>query len=516
MSMQTRWQDGEGERAVTAPLSLIVSAFAPTADVQLASTPQLRTDGDARLLLIDLGLAQDRLGASALAQVHGVLGETAPDVDDPALLRAFFELIKWGREEGGLLAYHDRSDGGLVTTLLEMAFAGRCGLAVELDERRDALAQLFAEEAGAVVQVPAARLAQWRARADALGLGAALSVVGMAVAGDAVTVTRGGALLLSDSRVRLQQLWTRTSHALQRLRDDPACADEEFERIAADDPGLNSVLSFDPAIDVAAPFVAAGARPPVAILREQGVNGQLEMAAAFHRAGFSAVDVHMSDLDSGRRSLGEFAGLVACGGFSFGDVLGAGEGWAKSILFNERLRDDFAAFFERPDSFTLGVCNGCQMLSLLRELIPGSRHWPRFRRNRSEQFEARLSLVAVQASPSLFLAGMEGSRLPIVVAHGEGRAEFAADSDRERLEAAQGVSLRYVENDGAVAERYPANPNGSPGGITGVCSEDGRVTLMMPHPERVIRTLQCSWAPEDWGEDTPWLRLFANARHHVG
>jgi phosphoribosylformylglycinamidine synthase len=516
MSMQTRWQDGEGERAVTAPLSLIVSAFAPTADVQLASTPQLRTDGDARLLLIDLGLAQDRLGASALAQVHGVLGETAPDVDDPALLRAFFELIKWGREEGGLLAYHDRSDGGLVTTLLEMAFAGRCGLAVELDERRDALAQLFAEEAGAVVQVPTARLAQWRARADALGLGAALSVVGTALAGDAVTVTRGGALLLSDSRVRLQQLWTRTSHALQRLRDDPACADEEFERIAADDPGLNSVLSFDPAIDVAAPFVAAGARPPVAILREQGVNGQLEMAAAFHRAGFSAVDVHMSDLDSGRRSLGEFAGLVACGGFSFGDVLGAGEGWAKSILFNERLRDDFAAFFERPDSFTLGVCNGCQMLSLLRELIPGSRHWPRFRRNRSEQFEARLSLVAVQASPSLFLAGMEGSRLPIVVAHGEGRAEFAADSDRERLEAAQGVSLRYVENDGAVAERYPANPNGSPGGITGVCSEDGRVTLMMPHPERVIRTLQCSWAPEDWGEDTPWLRLFANARHHVG
>jgi phosphoribosylformylglycinamidine synthase len=336
------------------------------------------------------------------------------------------------------------------------------------------------------------------------------------VPGDAITVALGGEPVLDDRRSRLQALWASTSHALQRLRDNPECADEEFARITAEDPGLNAELAFDPAEDVTAPFVATGQRPRVAVLREQGVNGQVEMAAAFHRAGFAAVDVHMSDLAAGRHDLARFDGLVACGGFSYGDVLGAGEGWAKGIRYNDDLREAFAAFFARGDSFTLGVCNGCQMLSTLRELVPGAAHWPRFLRNRSEQFEARLSLVRVEDSPSLFLAGMAGSRLPVAVAHGEGRAAFASDADRQSCEAAGLVALRYLENDGSVAERYPANPNGSPAGITGLSSADGRATIMMPHPERVLRGVNFSWAPREWGDDGPWLRLFRNARAWLG
>jgi phosphoribosylformylglycinamidine synthase len=511
LSMQTRWRDSDGEHAVTAPLSLVVSAFAPVGDAGESWTPQLRPQEPHALVLLDLGDGQLRLGASALAQVYGVIGETPPDVDDPSRLAALVRLLIEGRDAGGVLAYHDRSDGGLVVTLLEMAFAGRCGLDVTLPASADAIGQLFSEEVGVVLQLRESALADWQARAQALGLASCFHVLGRATAGESISIRQGGRELLGRDRAHWQQLWSLSSHALQRLRDDPDCADEEFARIAAADPGLHCEATFS-----LAPAVLAGARPPVAILREQGVNGQVEMAAAFHRAGFRAVDVPMSDLDSGRRDLADFAGLVACGGFSFGDVLGAGEGWAKSILYNSRLRDMFQAFFERGDSFALGVCNGCQMISLLRDLVPGSESWPYFRRNRSQQFEARFSMVEVQDSPSLLLAGMAGSRLPIAVAHGEGRAVFAGEAQRERCEGAGLVGLRYVENDGGIAERYPANPNGSGGGITAVCSADGRVTIMMPHPERVVRSLQWSWAPESLGEDSPWLQLFANARRALG
>jgi len=367
-----------------------------------------------------------------------------------------------------------------------------------------------------VVQVATRDVASWRARALDLGLADSLAVIGRAVPGDAIAITCQGQPFSHHSRVELQQLWSSTSHAMARLRDNPDCADEEFARIGEADPGLSAGLTFDPELDVSAPMVAIGARPRVAVLREQGVNGQLEMAAAFDRAGFTAVDVHMSDLQSGRQRLDSFDGLVACGGFSYGDVLGAGEGWAKSIRFNSALHDGFAGFFDRPETFALGVCNGCQMLSTLRDLIPGSEHWPRFLRNRSEQFEARLSLVRIEATRSLFLADMAGSHLPVAVAHGEGRAAFADNASLNSCEATGQVALRYLENDLGVAERYPANPNGSDAGIAGVTSLDGRVTIMMPHPERVVRTVQYSWAPREWGETAPWLRLFRNARQWLG
>jgi phosphoribosylformylglycinamidine synthase len=420
-------------------------------------------------------------------------------------------------QAGRLLAYHDRSDGGLAVTLLEMAFAGHCGLRIDLAGMPgDALGRLFSEEAGAVLQLARPELAPFRARAAELGLGDCLYPIGSAVAGDSIAITNGPELLLRDSRARLQQLWARTSYEIQALRDHPDCAREEFELITAADAGLSARLAFDPAEDISAPYIATGARPAVAILREQGVNGQVEMAAAFHRAGFAAFDVHMSDLHAGRRDLAEFKGLVACGGFSYGDVLGAGEGWAKSILFNERLREAFSAFFARDDSFTLGVCNGCQMVSTLKELIPGAAHWPRFVRNRSEQFEARLALVRIEPGPSILLAGMAGSHLPIAVAHGEGRAEFADAQAQAACEASGTVALRFLANDLAVASRYPANPNGSPAGLAGLTSLDGRATIMMPHPERVFRTVQHSWAPPQWGEDGGWMRLFRNARHWLG
>jgi phosphoribosylformylglycinamidine synthase len=450
-----------------------------------------------------------------LTQVYGELGAEPADLDDPSDLRAFFSLMSWGREHSHIQAYHDRSDGGLLVTLLEMAFAGRCGLEISLPESVDTLAMLFSEEIGAVVQVSSRDLADWQREARRLGLEDCLIDLGHARHDEQVRIWSGSALLLDSMRGALQERWSRTSHALQRLRDNPDCADEEFARIASVDPGLSAKLSFDPSDDISAPMIATGARPRVAVLREQGVNGQVEMAAAFDRAGFSAVDVTMSDLLAQRARLEDFSGLVACGGFSFGDVLGAGEGWAKSILFNTQLRDSFEAFFARPDTIALGVCNGCQMLSVLRELIPGSEIWPWFRRNRSEQFESRLSMVEVQSSPSLFFDGMAGSRMPIAVAHGEGRAVFDNAAAQERCEAEQLVGLRFIENSGVTAELYPANPNGSPAGITSVCNRDGRVTIMMPHPERVIRRRQFSWAPSDWGDDSPWLRLFRNARRAV-
>jgi phosphoribosylformylglycinamidine synthase len=468
-------------------------------------------------VLLDLGRGANRLGGSALAQCCGQLGEAVPDVENAADLSGLFSLVQEFIAAGKLLAYHDRSDGGLLVTLLEMAFAGRCGFAVDLQGiQGDDLARLFSEEAGAVLQVADADLESLRARAIALGLGDCCHVIGRAVAGDRVSLTDGEKIVLEDSRARLQQLWARTSYEIQSLRDNPDCASEEYQRVGAEDPGFSVQLSYDPGEDISAPYINTGVRPAVAILREQGVNGHVEMAAAFHRAGFAAYDVHMSDVLGGRRDLADFKGLVACGGFSYGDVLGAGEGWAKSVLFNDAVRAQFQAFFHRDDSFTLGVCNGCQMISTLKELIPGADHWPRFVRNRSEQFEARLALVKVEDTPSVLLSEMAGSHLPIAVAHGEGRAEFAEIHDQDACDASGTVALRYIENDLSVASRYPANPNGSPAGITGLTSLDGRATIMMPHPERVFRTVQYSWAPGEWDEDGGWMRLFRNARQWLG
>ena len=519
LSMKTVWNVAGESKSVVGPLSLIVSAFAPVQDLRHTLTPRLRTDrGDTDLILIDLGRGQNRLGGSALAQVYNQLGDTVPDVDEPADLAAFFATIQSLNASGRLLAYHDRSDGGLLAVLAEMMFAGGCGVTVLLDDLgEELLPTLFAEELGAVLQVRARDRDAVLARLAAAGLSECCHVIGAPNDQDRLILRHAGETVLSISRAELRRLWSETSYRMQALRDHPECAREAFDA-ACDptDPGLSVQLRFDPDEDVAAPFIANGARPRMAILREQGVNGQIEMAAAFDRAGFAAVDVHMSDLMAGRVSLADFHGFVACGGFSYGDVLGAGEGWAKSILFNTRTREQFAAFFARPDSFALGICNGCQMLSNLRELIAGTELWPRFVRNRVEQFEARLSLVEVLPSPSLFLHGMEGSRLPVAVAHGEGRAEFHDANGADAALAAGVVTLRFVDHHGRPTEIYPANPNGSPGGITGLCSRDGRFTILMPHPERLFRTVQYSWHPDGWGEDGPWLRLFRNARRWLG
>jgi phosphoribosylformylglycinamidine synthase len=510
MSLRAVWEEEGEARSVTAPLSLIVSAFAPVRDVRCTLTPQLRTDqGETKLLLVDLGGGRNRLGGSALAQVHRAVGSTPPDLEDPAALRSFFHAVGELRRSGRILAYHDRSDGGLFTTLVEMAFAGGTGLRIALDELgSDPLPALFSEELGAVLQVREGDLEAVLGELRGQGLGECSFPIGAPERDDRVVFTLGGREILARSRVELRRAWSETTHRMQALRDDAECADQEQElRCDAGDPGLRVVIPFDPSVDPAAPSIARGARPRLAILREQGVNGQVEMAAAFHRAGFECVDVHMSDLLEGRVSLAEFRGLAACGGFSYGDVLGGGEGWAKSILFHTRAREEFAAFFARGDSFALGVCNGCQMLSNLRELIPGAERWPRFVRNRSEQFEARLCLVEIEESPSILLHGMAGARLPIVVAHGEGRAEFEGET---RI-----VAARFVDHRGAATEHYPENPNGSPGGITALTTPDGRVTIMMPHPERLFRTVQHSWHPDGWGEDGPWMRLFRNARLFV-
>ena len=514
MSMKTAWRDGGIDKAVTAPVSLIVSAFASIADARRVLTPQLRPgDAPSALLLVDLGNGRNRLGGSALAQAYGQLGNVAPDVDDPAALAAFFSIVQTLHAHGKLLAYHDRSDGGAFAALAEMAFAARCGLSIAIDALPGAAVEaLFNEELGAVLQVRAADQSEVVAAFASKGLSCLR--IGEPTDDGRIRVVRAGQVLFESTRAELHRAWSTTTYALQRLRDNPEAADQEYARIADDDPGMAPALTFDPAQDVAAPFVAAGARPRVAILREQGVNGQIELAAAFDRAGFAAYDVHMTDIIAGRETLAGFAGIAAGGGFSYGDVLGAGEGWAKSILFNARARDTFAAFFQRPDGFALGICNGCQMMSNLHELIPGSGHWPHFVRNRSEQFEGRLVLLEVQPSPSLFFSGMEGSRIPVAVAHGEGYAEF---DDAAQLAAADGlVTLRFVDHRGAATERYPYNPNGSPHGIAGLTTADGRFSILMPHPERVFRSVQMSWHPEGWGEDSPWMRLFRNARRAVG
>ncbi len=518
LSMKTAWDENGSRKEVTAPLSLIVSAFAPVADVRGALTPQLRTDrGDTVLLLVDLGAGRCRTGGSALAQVYGATGNAAPDVDAERL-KGFFGAVQALNRDGRILAYHDRSDGGLFVTVCEMMFAGRTGATLQLTgvpSGASALEFLFNEELGAVLQVLRADLPEVTRAFAGAGLGDFCHVLGAVNGERRLRISAGTRVLFEDTLSNLRRAWSETTFHMQSLRDNPECARQEYDRHLDDgDPGLHAALTFDPGEDIAAPFVSRGARPRIAILREQGVNGQVEMAAAFDRAGFTAVDVHMSDIIAGRARLADFRGFAACGGFSYGDVLGAGEGWAKSILFNARARAEFEAFFRRPDSFALGVCNGCQMMSNLHELIPGAEAWPHFVRNRSEQFEARFVMLEVQRSPSILFDGMAGSRMPIAVAHGEGYAEFRDEAARSATQAL--IALRFVDNRGAPTETYPWNPNGSPGGITGLTTPDGRFTIVMPHPERVFRAVQNSWRPEGWGEDGPWLRMFRNARKWCG
>jgi phosphoribosylformylglycinamidine synthase len=515
LSMKTVWQDGDAQKTMTSPLSLIITAFAPVLDISKTLTPQLQAVDDSVLLLLDLGAGKNRLGGSVLAQVYGQLGDTCPDLDDARLLKAFFETVQALNHQGKLLAYHDRSDGGLLATVAEMLFAGRVGVNLTLDKLGDdVLPILFNEELGAVLQVHASDCDDVIRQFTHAGLVDCVQRIGHVIpAQQQLTVNYGGTVVYSASRAKLQAIWSEVSYRMQALRDNPECAAQQFASIADDhDPGLQAVLTFDVNDDITAPFIAS-ARPKIAILREQGVNGHVEMAAAFDRAGFTCIDVHTSDIIEGRVSLADFTGLVACGGFSYGDVLGAGGGWAKSILFNARARDEFSAFFNRTDTFGLGVCNGCQMLSGLKDIIPGAEQWPRFMRNTSEQFEARVAMVEIQASPSILLQGMAGSRMPVVVAHGEGRAVFAGNP-RAALDA-QAVALCYVDNYGAKTQHFPANPNGSPFGITGLTTTDGRFTIMMPHPERCFRALQNSWRPTDWQDTGAWLRLFRNARSWV-
>lgn len=515
MSMRTEWQDDGQTKAVTSPLSLVITAFAPVLDVRKTLTPQLRTDrGATSLVFLDLAAGQQRLGASILAQTTQQMGELPPDVESAALLKAFFNGLQANLEAESLLAYHDRSDGGLLATLAEMSFAGRCGLEVSLDcLGDDPFAILFNEELGAVIQVENTQLQGVKTRFAEAGFND-LHVLGQVTELEQFVLFHRGATIFTAERADLQRLWATTSYHMQALRDNPACAEQEFATISAVDPGLSAQLSYDPAEDITAPYLNL-TRPKVAILREQGVNGHVEMAAAFDRAKFAAVDVHMSDILAGRVALADFQGLVACGGFSYGDVLGAGEGWAKTVLFHSQARDAFQAFFQRSDTFSLGVCNGCQMMSNIKSLIPGSDHWPHFVRNASEQFEARVSLVTIEESPSILTVGMAGSHLPVAVAHGEGRAEFVDDAAEQMCDRSGLVSMRFVDNALNVANRYPANPNGTPAGITSLTTSDGRATIMMPHPERVVRTVNNSWQPPQWGEDGGWLRLFRNARVFV-
>jgi phosphoribosylformylglycinamidine synthase len=517
LSMKTAWRDAAGEHSVIAPVSLIVSAFAPVEDARATLTPQLDLSQPSRLLLIDLGGGKDRLGGSCWAQVHAKSGGEPADLDSPRLLLELFGALCELKDRRVALAYHDRSDGGVLLTVLEMAFASRCGLAIDLGKVADPIAACFAEELGAVLQVPSARVPEAFDVLARHGLAALTRDIGEPRAGALVQLHIDGRMAFSASRLDLHRRWSEVSFRIQEMRDNPACAREEHSRLAEEgDPGLHASLSYDPGEDVAAPLISTGARPTIAILREQGVNSQTEMAAVFTRAGFDAYDVHMTDILGGRVRLSRFHGLVACGGFSYGDVLGAGGGWAKSILHNSLAREEFAAFFERSGTFTLGVCNGCQMLSALKELIPGAEGWPRFVRNRSEQYEARLALVRVAASRSVLMSGMQESVLPIAVAHGEGQAEFDSGSSAASLISRRQVTLQYVDHRDQPTEKYPFNPNGSALGLAGLCSADGRVTSVMPHPERVFRTVQNSWSPKEWAEDGGWMRLFRNARLFVG
>ena len=546
--MATEWRDGDQSKKVVSPVSLIISAFASVIDVRKTLTPTLQTkdaDGialDTELILIDLGRGKNRMAGSILSQVLNQSGKTAPNVDYPEDINALASAVIELRKEHQILAYHDRSDGGLFACVAEMAFASHCGIsinvdmiAVDVDQESDygdaknwaqqisgrrheqTLRALFNEELGAVIQVRRIDRDAVFAILRKLGLSAFSHVIGKPNANGRIEIWRDAKNIFAEPREVLQKLWTNTSYQIARLRDNPACADSEFQLLDdPTDPGMSPKLTFDPSDDVAAPFIHKNIRPKVAILREQGVNSHVEMAYAINWAGFDSYDVHMSDLLSGKARLQDFRGLIACGGFSYGDVLGAGEGWAKTILFNQQLRDQFSAFFTRQDSFALGVCNGCQMMSNLSGIIPGADAWPKFTRNQSEQYEARLVMAEVLASPSIFTQGMEGSQLPIAIAHGEGFANFSQQGNLVSLLNQGLTALRFVDNHGNPTETYPMNPNGSPEGLTGVTTPDGRFTVMMPHPERVFRSVQMSWCPPEWlnieGGASPWLRLFRNAR----
>ncbi|QBE66227.1 phosphoribosylformylglycinamidine synthase [Pseudoduganella lutea] len=543
LSMRTTWAEGgsdDGEqKAVVSPVSLIVSGFAPVYDVRKSLTPQIRTDlGETAIIVIDLGRGKNRMGASILSQVLGQLGNETPDVDSAEDLKGFFAAVQQLNRDGKLLAYHDRSDGGLYATLAEMAFAGRAGLSINLDmltlegehaadwgdaknwasqvgERRNELTlrALFSEELGAVIQVRAEEKSAVMDVLRSFGLGACSHIIGKPNDRGVIEFTRDAKLIYSKPRAELHRLWSETSWRISRMRENPATADQEYDRLLDEqDPGMTPKITFDLNENVAAPFLATGARPRVAILREQGVNSHIETAWVMHQAGFAAIDVHMSDLIAGRVRLDDFQGVIAVGGFSYGDVLGAGEGWAKSILFNPALSDQFARFFGRTDTFGLGICNGCQMMSNLKSIIPGAHAWPKFTTNKSEKFEARFALVEVLDSPSIFFQGMTGTQTPIAIAHGEGYADFSQTGSLDEAIAA----MRYVDNRGNATEAYPFNPNGSPRGITSVTTPDGRFTVLMPHAERVFRTVQHSWAPDGWAEDSPWMRMFRNARKFVG
>ena len=515
MSMKTTWEENGEKKSVTAPLSLVISSFARVEDVRKTVTPQLRTDkGASRLLLIDLGERKNRLGATVLAQVYKQLGDKPADVVNVAKLKNFFDAMQALVAERKLLAYHDRSDGGLITTLAEMAFAGNCGVDVDISALGDNdLAVLFNEELGAVIQVSERELSAVREVLKAYDLLGLTYELGSVSSEDRFEITRGSKKLLSEKRSELRGIWAELTHQMQRLRDNPECADQEFEaKKATDNKGLSAHLTYDVNEDIAAPYISKGVKPKVAVLREQGVNSHVEMAAAFDRAGFAAIDVHMSDLMAGRYNLNDFNAMVACGGFSYGDVLGAGGGWAKSILFNPQLRDQFSQFFANENTLSLGVCNGCQFISTLAEIIPGAENWPRFVRNKSERFEARAAMVKINDTNSLWFKGMTGSHMPIAVSHGEGRVEFKTPENLTALQAQNLIVAQYIDSHLNVTETYPANPNGSALGITAISNVDGRIAAMMPHPERVFRAVSNSWYPEDWSEDGAWMRIFRNAR----
>jgi len=528
MSMKTQWQEtndngGVEDKTVTSPMSLIITAFGRVEDIRKTVTPQLRDDlGNTRLIAIDLSKGKNRLGGSCLAQVYKQLGNETPDVDDPQTLKAFFNVMQTLVREEKLIAYHDRSDGGLFTTVCEMAFAGHTGVDIDLSKfNGDNAAVLFNEELGAVIQIRESDVETIHQLINENGISDCFTDIGRLNNEDTIRFSRNGDEVLANSRTYYRTVWAETTHKMQSLRDNSECAQQEYDvKFDTEDPGLNTELTFDINEDIVADLIIKDAQnntnPKVAILREQGVNSHVEMAAAFDRAGFIAIDVHMSDILSGRTNLADFNGLVACGGFSYGDVLGAGEGWAKSILFNDKARAMFKAFFHREDTFSLGVCNGCQMLSNLKSLIPGAELWPHFVTNKSERFEARFSLVEIQDSPSIFFTEMAGSKMPIAVSHGEGHAEFSDDAAIDAANNSGTIAMRFVDNYGQVTETYPANPNGSVDGITALTTTDGRVTIMMPHPERVFRTVANSWHPDNWGEDSPWVRMFRNARKFIG
>ena len=504
MSMKSTWQENGVEKSVTAPLSLIISAFSKVPDARTQITPLLNSSDESELLLIDLGLGKNRMGGSCLAQVYNQIGNSTPDMDSPSLFAKFFCTINQLNNEGLIEAYHDRSDGGLIATLLEMAFASHCGLNIQTS---DPIPELFNEELGCVIQVfNRNKTKVLNALSDAKISSQTIATINKT---DEIYIYQNDELIFCEKRNILHQSWSSTSFEIANLRDDPKCAQSENDQLLVDSKGLIANPSFDINENLSAPYINVDNKPKIAILREQGINGHIEMAAAFSLAGFEASDVHMSDILAGKISLADYKGLAACGGFSYGDVLGAGRGWANSILYNEKTKDEFSAFFDRSDSFTLGVCNGCQMISNLKEIIPGSNNWPTFERNTSEQFEARVASVEIMQSKSLFFEGMTGSIMPIAVAHGEGRANFSSAPNSKN------ITIRYVDYNGDATQTYPHNPNGSENAVASLCDDSGRITIMMPHPERVFRAIQNSWHPSSWKERSPWMKMFENARKWV-